>query len=46
MNFCISEGAGATPQAGGGGDDELVPSRLDLRVGKITSIKQVGSCMF
>ncbi|GFO43063.1 tyrosine--tRNA ligase [Plakobranchus ocellatus] len=33
--------AGATnAQANGGAEDEIVPSRLDLRVGKITSIKQ------
>lgn len=29
---------------GGGGpeDDELVPSRLDIRVGKIISVEKVG----
>lgn len=27
---------------GGGDDDELVPSRLDIRVGKIISVEKVG----
>ncbi|RUS69276.1 hypothetical protein EGW08_022964 [Elysia chlorotica] len=38
--YPVQKKKGATPQATGGGEDELVPSRLDLRVGKITSIKQ------
>ncbi|GFS01834.1 tyrosine--tRNA ligase [Elysia marginata] len=38
--YPVEKKKGATSQAAGGGDDELVPSRLDLRVGKITSIKK------
>lgn len=38
-----SEGAVKGAKAGGGGeDDELAPSRLDIRVGKIISVDKVG----
>lgn len=47
FRVCIwSEAAvkGAKSGGGGGGgeDDELVPSRLDIRVGKIVSVEKVG----
>ena len=32
----------AAAAGGGGADDELVPSRLDIRVGKIISVEKVG----
>lgn len=46
MSSCVhSEGApkGAKAGVGGGGgdDDELIPSRLDIRVGKIISVEKV-----
>lgn len=44
---CVwSEAAGKGAKAGGGGaggdNDELAPSRLDIRVGKIVSVEKVG----
>lgn len=46
FSFVWSEGAGKGAKAGGGGggggeDDELAPSRLDIRVGKIISVGKV-----
>lgn len=39
---CLETGGkGAKASAGGGEDDELVPSRLDIRVGKILSVEKV-----
>lgn len=38
-------GKGAKAPGGGGGggeDDELVPSRLDIRVGKVISVEKVS----
>lgn len=35
------KGAKAGEGGGGGEDDELVPSRLDIRVGKIVSVEKV-----
>lgn len=47
MCVCVrAEGAEKGAKAGGGGggeDDELVPSRLDIRVGKIISVEKVRS---
>lgn len=45
--LCVwSEAAGKGAKAGGGGaggdNDELAPSRLDIRVGKIVSVEKVG----
>lgn len=34
---------GAKSGGGGGEDDEVVPSKLDIRVGKIISVEKVGS---
>lgn len=45
MCVCVrSEGAakGAKAATGGGGDDDLAPSRVDIRVGKIISVEKVG----
>lgn len=35
---------GAKAGGAGGDDDELLPSRLDIRVGKIISVEKVGYC--
>lgn len=43
MCVCVrSEGAAKGAKAGGGEDDELDPSRVDIRVGKIISVEKVG----
>lgn len=46
LHVCIcSEAAVKGAKGGGGGgaeDEELVPSRLDIRVGKIISVGKVG----
>ena len=43
---CVrSEGPAKGAKTGGGGggeDDELAPSRLDIRVGKVISVEKVG----
>lgn len=39
--FYLTGGKGAKTEGGGAGDDELVPSRLDIRVGKIISVEKV-----
>ncbi|KAK7108880.1 tyrosine--tRNA ligase, cytoplasmic-like [Littorina saxatilis] len=36
----VKKKAEGAPAAGGGGDDEITPARLDLKVGKITSVKK------
>lgn len=45
MCVCVRAGAvkGAKGGGGGGEDDEQVPSRLDIRVGKIISVEKVRS---
>ena len=35
------EGPKGGSQAAGGAEDELIPSRLDLRIGKILSVEKV-----
>ena len=43
MCVCVSpEAAGKGNPKAGGEDDDLVPSRLDIRVGKIISVEKVG----
>lgn len=49
LYICVTlETGGKGAKAGGGGgggeDDELVPSRLDIRVGKIISVEKVPDC--
>uniref|UniRef100_A0A8D0A5A3 Tyrosine--tRNA ligase n=1 Tax=Sander lucioperca TaxID=283035 RepID=A0A8D0A5A3_SANLU len=41
-----TKGAAKGAKAGGGEDDELDPSRVDIRVGKIISVEKVGPSFF
>lgn len=41
--LCVSlEGGKAGGKAGGGENDEVLPHRMDIRVGKVVSVEKVG----